>query len=124
MGWLRNPFRRPSPPPHPGAWPPADSTEDWQPGDLAECIHDGPWYIAGRFLAEGNHPDRGEIRMVKEVRLGLPGPTHLVFARNAPWGYEAAGFRKVKLDPERQFRREAEFVPVELIAPKRETQDA
>lgn len=124
MGWLRNPFRRPSPAPHPGDWPSSDSADDWQPGDLAECLHEGPWYLGGWVSVDRNHPSKGEIRMVKEVRIGLPGPSWLVFARNAPMGYEASGFRKVRLDPDRQFRREAEFVPVELIAPKRETQDA
>lgn len=119
MGWLRNPFRRRPAAPRPGDGPHPDSAEDWQPGDLAECIYPGPWYpLDGR-----TGPKKGDIRLVKAVERER-GYQFLSFNRFTPQIFQARGFRKVKLDPDRQFRREAEFVPVELIAPKRETQDA
>ena len=102
--------------------PPGDSLEDWQPGDLAECIVDQDWWFipGGLIPAPEFIPARGEIRLVKDVVFR--GATFLAFSKYRPSLHRADGFRKVKLDPERQFRREAEFVPVELIAPGRAPQ--
>lgn len=118
MGWLHNLFRRPAP----QTPPPGDSPEDWQPGDLAECIHRGPWFWGGS-LPNQHAPALGDVRMVKRVTIGIDGIQLLVFSAWEPVHFSSCGFRKVRLDPDRQFRREAEFVPIEIIAPKRETTD-
>jgi len=121
MGWRDNVRRligRHNPPP-----PPGDSPEDWQPGDLAECIHRGPWFWGG-ITPNSHGPNFGDIRMVKRVAADSDGEQVLIFSAWEPVPYSSSAFRKVRLDPDRQFRREAEFVPIEIIAPKRETTDA
>lgn len=118
MAWLVNPFRRPPQIPPPGDWPPSDSSEDWQTGDLAECIHPGPWYP--EHVRPG--PQLGEVRRVEFVSRGRP--QFLGFKRYLPFVFEAAGFRKVRPNTESQFRNEVVIVGLDLAAPQRETEDA
>lgn len=69
---------------------------NWSPGDMAECIHDGPWYGArGELVAE---PRRGTVLIVRDVRLAdWRGRTclFLVFGRWPDRLFAAAGFRKL-----------------------------
>ena len=72
--------------------------EDWQPGDLAECVKRGEWrpYHGGE---PGTGPEVGEIRIVESVvhfAETKVGPlTTLTFARYRPWKYQASSFRKI-----------------------------
>lgn len=107
---------------------PPDSLEDWQAGDLAECIYPGPWYRRARASEIARGPQKGEIRLVKSVMVGLDylhgGTTQFLgFSREDPDRFVARAFRKVRLDPDRQFRTEAEFVPIDLTAPARQREE-
>lgn len=117
MRWLRNlPFfrrRDPSQGPVPA--------EDWQPGDLAECLHAGPWFRSG-IIPNLNGPALGEIRMVKRVRIAIDPGTGLqsLFLRfsvhqNA-W-YVAHCFRKITPRAEEITRAEPEFIELIRRAP-------
>lgn len=68
---------------------------NWQIGDLAECVVDGPWY-ARLHLPWMTDPRRGEIRMVAGVSHDPRRKmTFLTFDRYRPFGYQSEGFRKI-----------------------------
>lgn len=86
MRWLGPLFRRKRTP----------DPEQWQPGDLAECLRDGPWFtICGQRVAG---PRLGERRIVRGVSEGpaIHGET-ATFLRFATGGnrFLASQFRKV-----------------------------
>lgn len=90
--------RRAGKPQGPGR-PVGDSPEDWNPGDLAECVHQGPWFSCGGFdSAHGDGPKFGEIRVVESVMVEshmlLGQLTGLRFRR---WSkpFAANAFRKI-----------------------------
>lgn len=73
-----------------------DRTRSWAPGDMAECIYDGPWYgIRGDLVTE---PQRGTVLIVRDVHLvDWDGRTRLflVFGRWPDCLFLAEGFRKL-----------------------------
>ena len=93
------------------------SPEDWQPGDLAECIHKGPWYSGG-VVAHFDGPTFGEVRVVKQVRF--IGQALLVFNMWSPKGFSAAAFRKVRPNAESQFRKDVVIVGLDVPEPQPE----
>ena len=67
--------------PGPAPTPPGDSPENWQVGDLAECLHDGPWFAVNFLMATMSGPRKGECRIVAGIVV-KPGISQcLVFAR-------------------------------------------
>jgi len=89
----------------------APDPEQWQPGDQAECIVSGPWYLGGFWPNAG--PQRGEIRIVQSVResshciTGEP-TVFLGFARYRGV-FQASGFRKVRPRADEREAAEPEF---------------
>lgn len=79
-----------------------DSPDEWQPGDMAECLYPGPWFKGGLVPAgPGFGPVQGEVRIVAEVSVMSPFPdivppaTILGFSRYGPARFTATAFRKV-----------------------------
>lgn len=73
--------------------------DDWQPGDLAECIEVDGWFDLNGTRCECG-PAYSEVRMVRAVRLtdgplGAPA-LYLEFDRYAPRVYHAACFCKIR----------------------------
>ncbi len=73
--------------------------ERWQAGDVAECILDDPWRMAGGQIGIG--PAFLEVRAVTRVKIAPHAHTgeivqFLVFARYGSSTYEAIGFRKLQ----------------------------
>ena len=76
---------------------PPPSPDRWAPGDMAECVVEGPWFHWALGFTDG--PERGFVAIVREVRLA---PTRtgelrlfLGFARWPRKTFDAAGFRKL-----------------------------
>ena len=96
MGWLRRLIGLEAmQPPAPSA----RSDDAWQPGDLAECIHSGPWWFGGLY-PHADGPQLGEQRIVEAAPFAIVPFTgerqqFLRFKRYAPAGYQAVCFRKV-----------------------------
>ena len=101
MASLGNPFRKRR----------AADPEQWQPGDQAECIVSGPWYLGGSRPNAG--PQRGEVRIVQSVResshciTGEP-TVFLGFARYRGV-FQASGFRKIRPRADEREAAEPEF---------------
>ena len=125
MGWLSNLGHAFSHPPAPlprrDEKPSGDSVEDWHAGDLAECMHRGPWQgIDGKLNHVG--PQRGEVRLVKAVTIHLH-PEHglpvqfLAFTRDAPALFSATAFRKVTPRADALERGELEFIGLDAPSP-------
>ena len=83
----------PRPIPAPG------ETEDWKPGDLAECIFRGPWFDGAGTGEPGAGPSLGEIRAVNEVQIRYcPFSGERLWLAFATFGhrrYAARLFRKI-----------------------------
>ncbi len=111
MGWLRNLFgRRKSvgPSVH------GDSPEDWRAGDLAECLHDGVWFI-GAIIPTDIGPRKDEVRYVADVEI-VPHPfdrgrktAMLGFDRYVA-RFDAVAFRKITPRADSATAADAEFV--------------
>lgn len=95
------------------AVPAPPDSDSWRAGDLAECIHRGPWFSAG-IAPHFNGPQLGEIRVVDAVEEKLNGDTStmtfLSFARWRPRCFSALGFRKVTPRADALERAEPEFI--------------
>jgi hypothetical protein len=92
---------------------PDPTRETWQPGDLAECIHTGPWFEHG-IDPHGTGPRYAEVRMVTFVgaaRCLLTGELVpiLRFGRYGSRLYSSRGFRKVTLRKEALERADVRF---------------
>lgn len=94
-------------------WPPIN--EDWQAGDLAECIVQGSW------ARDGPGPDLGDVHRVVDVIKGRS-----VDDDSPGWGLKLSGysyfynadcFRKVQPRADALERCEADFLP--LVRPVR-----
>lgn len=88
---LRTLFTRRPPPLTP------DQAEGWEPGDMAECLFEGPWHNCYGLVGVGPVP--GEIRIVERIevrphRQSGELAAFLVFARYAPASFEAVCFRR------------------------------
>jgi hypothetical protein len=109
MRWWPFPRRKPSPPG--GKNPPAaqgDSIEDWQAGDIAECVFSGPWLYFGIPMAG---PERGNMVKVSEVHLN-GAKQYLLLSPRYPethW-YAASEFRKVRPGADKIERADVGFV--------------
>lgn len=71
--------------------------EDWKPGDLAECLHGGPWFEFGAADGCRTGPDRGEIHCVSLVTAGYWTGRVVIGLRFTRWprSFEAGAFRKI-----------------------------
>ena len=69
--------------------------EDWQAGDLAECVTRGPWFSHADGHRSESAPEWGERYVVRSVGTGESGYLLLGFARFGKRRYDARGFRKV-----------------------------
>lgn len=69
--------------------------ETWEPGDLAECVVQTPWYRNGKPSTHAG-PALGERYVVQDTCKSPRGRTYLRFARFAPRAYAANAFRKVR----------------------------
>lgn len=116
-------FKAPPAPPAPRRivlLPP--SGETWRAGDIAECIHPGPWIDIGMGTAAGIGPVLGERYPVVEVRAFHSPATgqlvpFLVLVRFSPMSWEAAAFRKVVPVADQQVAAEPAFLDDLIGAP-------
>ncbi|MBN9504950.1 MAG: hypothetical protein J0I69_02895 [Altererythrobacter sp.] len=92
---------------------PPDSAEDWQPGDLAECVHPGPWYRT-RDGREGPGPNFADRDIVRAVFIGESGLQMLRFSRFGVRSYDALGFRKIRPQADELIAADAAFIAVHL----------
>lgn len=96
MRWLRNLFSRRK---TSGAPPSGDSSEDWRPGDLAECINDTGWVSFQTGLSGAPGPQQGEVRVVVNAILASAPAgdmiQYLKFSRYSGGIYAANCFRKI-----------------------------
>lgn len=101
-------------PPSPSLPPPhGDTPDDWQAGDLAECIHGGFWFNGAECHARG--PENGQVLRVERVSIApnksvIPGQTVLVFARFQQKAYAACAFRKITPHADRAEAADAAFI--------------
>lgn len=114
------------------------STEDWQPGDIAECIHGGPWYKGAIGPGNYNGPKKGQRLRVRAVGFfsdwRLPPSEMLVFGEFQPLRFCASAFRKVRPHADEAIAADAAFVrtirqapqspPAPAPAPARELEEA
>ena len=81
----------------------APGQDDWQVNDQAECLIEGPWWLAGLVPVAG--PTRGEVRVVVATKITFHPETgrpnlHLGFARYGSQWFPASGFRKIRPQPD------------------------
>lgn len=124
MGWKDRPRPSLEPAQAPAQLDPPHQAEPWRVGDLAECLHGGPWF-AGGTAPDQPGPKSGEIRAVIEVQLhwypGMPCPAEfLVFDRYKPRSYIAHSFARLSPRADQLEEADADFLaeyrarPVEL----------
>lgn len=70
----------------------------WAPGDMAECVVDGPWF--NPFTETMHEPERGHVAIVRDIILmkdwSTGRPTlYLAFGRWPGKVFVADGFRKL-----------------------------
>lgn len=87
--------------------------ERWEPGDLAECVHTGPWF-AGGLVPGVEGPQHGEVRAVAFVGAGrhpLTGEFEalLRFDRYGVKLYASSVFRKIVPRPDPAERADERF---------------
>ena len=100
--------------------------DDWQPGDLALCIKQGPWLRVSTdgTVIKGNGPPAGRILKVRSVSPCACCPIALKFSdwpdANVPrWtGYNAQRFRKIR--PHKPDEEDAETIRLLNGVPARE----
>lgn len=97
----------------------------WAPGDLAECILEGPWFFRTPFgLAQTDGPGKGDVFKV----IGVSGGTEWSGARcvflkfSAFQGrYQSTAFRKVIPVADKAERADPAFLEdLRRLAPERE----
>lgn len=91
-------------------------SENWQAGDLALCVHLGPWFsaLSGNIHPRQNcHPKAGDISRVDGLRIGRDGRERLLLERFAEknirgirYSYTPQCFRKVTPPEADEFDRE------------------
>lgn len=90
--------------------------EDWAPGELAECIHPGPWFMGGRWPRFGFGPRLGVVYRVTAVETPAiaearqAGDVMLRFAAWPDKKWVSSAFRKVRLRPDAAEAADAAFV--------------
>lgn len=89
----------------------ASDPERWQPGDQAECIVSGPWFLGGVHPNAG--PQLGETRIVRRVIEGphcITGePTAFLGFSRYSGVFDSSGFRKVRPRADKATAAEREF---------------
>ena len=95
--------------------PPAVANcEEWRPGDIAECISDGPWFRdAIEPVASGPVTgDRLIVRKVGSSRHPIDGEQHqvLTFSEWPDRRFDGSCFRKVQPRADQAIAATAEFV--------------
>lgn len=100
--------------------PPEDSPEDWQVGDMAECIGCGSaWFSTDGMILLGG-PQPGEVRMVAKVSTDS-GPQALHFERyGMSYAFAASYFRKITPKADEAVRAEPAWVADLIGAPQPE----
>lgn len=74
----------------------AADPEQWEAGDIAECIYAGPWFRRGFGLVAGPClGDRYVVSSIYEATFPKLGRVVLLKFGTFPGGYQADGFRKV-----------------------------
>jgi hypothetical protein len=96
---------------------PPNSAEDWQAGDVAECLYSGGWIGMSGHVPK-DVPVQGERYRVVHV---LRDPQqYLCFSLFGPQGWNAAFFRKVRPQPDEAIAADPAFLgeclrPRELV---------
>lgn len=75
-------------------------SENWMPGQYAECMHDAPWYSRGLAISHAG-PEAGDIAKVRHVlvkRCALSGKLveMLTFDRWPQKAYPSSKFRRAE----------------------------
>lgn len=90
-------------------------SDDWQVGDLAECIYDGLW-LRGNLAPTHFVPQFGRIYAVAGIEqpnrpeLAPPGAVMLLFDAFHPCAYVSTAFRKVQPRADQAEAADAEFI--------------
>lgn len=90
-----------------------DTAEDWNPGDLAECVYHGPWY---RFRdgRTGVGPSFRDRDIVRSAFVGDSGLLVLRFSRFGDRTYDARAFRKINPQPDELVAADPAFLATHL----------
>lgn len=100
--------------------------QQWQAGDIAECINTRGWWLNGVLSAHG--PGYGEtyrVQAVEEPSNTFLGPTTCLLFSAFPGRFMASGFRKVQ--PRADALEAGTATSIEDLRPApypRETEDA
>ena len=102
---------------------PVAGVEQWQPGDLAECIVQGDWVMA-ETREDSPGPQLSETRIVTKVRAKrCPVRGEVIlwlgFARYPGRIFDASFFRKVRPSADQQIAAESAFIDLIRKQPAR-----
>ncbi|MGJ0508905.1 MAG: hypothetical protein ACR652_17615 [Methylocystis sp.] len=72
--------------------PGSRATDDWQAGDLGECVDDGPWSFMGAYPMDG--PKKGAL--VRVTAVSIVFGFDALALEGLPHWWQASAFRKLR----------------------------